>query len=132
MQAGLATEVHERSRHPEPDEELPHAVSRPGAEHVEPDAGEGEREQRVVKIADVEAQRRAVRDQPEHEQAQAADHRLPRERGHVVVPRLVGGEGRAHVEMLARPGRRRTRVDPRNDPGSARMCWAPDRRSVEA
>ena len=97
MQAGLATEVHDRSRHPEPDEELPHKVSRPGAEHVEPDTGEGEREERVVKIAEVETQRRAVRDQPEHEQGQAADRSLPRERGHLVVARLIGGEGRAHL-----------------------------------
>ena len=97
MQAGLATEVHERRRHPEPDEELPHPVSRPSAEHVEPDTGEGEREQRVVKIAEVESQRRPVRDQAEDEQAQAADRSLPRERGHLVVASLIGGQGRAHV-----------------------------------
>ena len=82
---------------PSPTKSCPTQVSRPGAEHVEPDTGEGEREERVVQIADVETQRRAVRDQPEHEQGQAADHSFPRERGHLVVPRLIGGEGRAHL-----------------------------------
>ena len=77
------------------------AVTRPGTEHVETDAGEGQSEQPVVEVADMEAQRRAVPDQPEHEQPKAADRRLSRERGRVVIPRLVGGESRAHVAMLA-------------------------------
>ena len=48
MQAVLATEVHHRRSHPEPDEELTDAVTRPNAEHVETNAGEGEREQPVA------------------------------------------------------------------------------------
>ena len=65
-------------------------------EHVEPDAGEGEGEECVVEVADVEVEGRTVGDEAEDEQAQAADDDLARERARVVVPHLVGGEGRAH------------------------------------
>ncbi len=77
------------------------AVTRPDAKHVETDAGERQREQPVVEVADMEAQRRAVPDQPQHDQPKAADRCFPRERGRVVIPHLVGGESRAHVAMLA-------------------------------
>ena len=101
-------------------------------EHVEPDAREGEGEECVVEVADVEVEGRTVGDEAEDEQAQAADHDLARERARVVVPHLVGSEGRAHPSMLARLARRRTRVDPRNAPGCARMCGTATRWTVEA
>ena len=119
MQAGLTTEVHGGVRDPEPDEEVTHALPGPRPEHVEPDAGESEGEQCVVEVADVEGQCRAVGDQAEDEQAQAADHDLARERARVVVRQPGRRRGPGSSSMLARLARRRTRVDPRNDPGCA-------------
>ena len=103
MQADLAPKYMSASATPSATKSCP--IRSPGLaqQQVEPDAGEGEREQRVVQVAHMEVQRRAVGDQPEHEQAQAADDDLARARARVVVPRLVSGERRAHLRMLARP-----------------------------